>query len=142
MSDERTKIIPVLAALIFNDKNEILIAKRKSFLSRGNLWEFPGGKLKIGESLEECLTREIKEELGIHIKVKKLWYAINYSYPDKNIILLAYLAVYVKGVLSLSDHSQVKWISIPNLNLVKFSEADIPLVNKLLDEKFKMDQVK
>jgi 8-oxo-dGTP diphosphatase len=142
MSDERTKIIPVLAAIIFNNKNDILIAKRKSFLSRGNLWEFPGGKLMVGESLEECLTREVKEELGIHIKVKKLWHAINYSYPDKNIVLLAYLAIYVKGVLSLSDHSQVKWVSVPNLNLVKFSEADIPLVHKLMDEKFNMDQLK
>ena len=83
--------IPVLAALIENPKGEFLIARRRSDLSDGGKWEFPGGKLRYSETPEECLRREIKEELGLDIIVRNPFQIINQSYPEKSILLIGYL---------------------------------------------------
>lgn len=128
------QITPVLAAIIRNARNEILVARRKNYLSQGALWEFPGGKLKLNESPEECLRREVKEELGIEIRVEKIWHGVNYSYPDKNILLIAYLAHFVSGKIILTDHSAAKWISVNDLDKIHFSAADVPIRQKLLVE--------
>ncbi len=128
------KIVPVLSAIIFNEKNEILIARRKPGMSQALKWEFPGGKLKPGESPEECLKREIKEELGINIQVEKIFHAVNYSYPDKNILLLAYISKYISGCFNLKDHSEFRWEIYQKLKNYDFSKADIPVVEKLEKE--------
>jgi 8-oxo-dGTP diphosphatase len=91
------KIIPVLAAIIMNHDGNILLAQRKAGTKNGLKWELPGGKLKINESPEYCLARELEEELGIKVYVKQLFSAVNYSYPEDNILLLAYFAELVSG---------------------------------------------
>ena len=134
MEKKESEIVPVLAAVIFNDKNEVLIAKRKPNLSQGNLWEFPGGKLKVYETPEACLRREIKEELGIDIQIKDLWYAVNYSYAKINILLIAYRAELVEKKITLTDHSEFKWVSLIDLNEIDFSPADRLLIKKLTNQ--------
>ncbi len=127
-------IIPVLAAVIFNERGEVLLARRKSHLSQGLKWEFPGGKLKVGESPEACLKREIREELGIEIEIKQIYQAVNFSYPGKNILLLAYLAGYCSGSFVLTDHQQVQWVAPDRLEKFDLSPADLPIAEKLLKD--------
>jgi len=131
MRKSNQQIIPVLAAVIFNDRREVLLAQRKSHLSQGLKWEFPGGKLKVGESPESCLKREIREELGIEIEIRKIYLAVNFSYPGKNILLLAYIAGYLSGDFVLVDHQGVEWVPLDRLDKFDFSPADLPIVEKL-----------
>jgi 8-oxo-dGTP diphosphatase len=134
MKKQKSEIVPVLAAIIFNDKNEILVAKRKSYLSQGNLWEFPGGKLMVTETPEDCLKREIKEELGIEIKIKELCCAVNHSYPQFNILLIAYRAEIIQDNFLLSDHSEIKWVPFNDLKNMPLSQADLLLVKNMANQ--------
>ncbi len=127
-------ILPVVAALIFKDRKQILLARRKKNLSQGLKWEFPGGKLKPEETPEFCLQREIKEELGLQIEVGGIFTAVNHQYPDKNILLTAYLAGYISGELSLTDHDRIQWVEPEKLLEYDLSPADIPVAEKLLNE--------
>ncbi|OPX32663.1 hypothetical protein B1H10_07255 [candidate division KSB1 bacterium 4484_188] len=123
MNNSDSHIIPVLAGIIFNRKNQVLLAQRKSGLSREMKWEFPGGKLKVGESPEECLRREIGEELGIDITVKQI----------RNILLLSYFCEYNSGEFRLSDHREVRWVPVAEIPELELSEADIPIAKKLVN---------
>ncbi|MHA2020022.1 MAG: 8-oxo-dGTP diphosphatase MutT [Promethearchaeota archaeon] len=132
MKNYKNTIIPVVAAVILNKENKILLAQRNANMSRGLKWEFPGGKLRINETPEDCLKREIKEELGIKIKIRQLFDYVNYSYPDKNILLLAFLADFVFGEFVVTDHRQVKWVSMHELTNYELSSADVPIAQKLI----------
>lgn len=123
--------IPVLAALIKNDKEEYLIAKRKAILSNGGKWEFPGGKLLAGEVLEECLKREIKEELGIEIIVKDPFQIVNQQFQERSILLISYLCEYVSGEIFLKDHDRIEWIKPDLIINYDLSEPDKPIASKL-----------
>lgn len=132
MENVKKQIIPVLAAVICDETGRILIAKRKKNLSQGLKWEFPGGKLKIGESPGNCLKREIREELGIDINVKEIYFAVNHQYSQKHILLLAYLAEFKSGNFLLADHEEVQWIQVHQLRDFELSPADIPIADKLI----------
>jgi 8-oxo-dGTP diphosphatase len=127
------RIIPVLAAIILNHEGNVLLAQRKPEKVNGLKWEFPGGKLKVKESPEYCLSREIEEEMGIKIAVRQLFAAVNYSYPEENIILLAYFAELVAGSFSLTDHKEVRWVPLNKLLNYDLSPADIPIVQRLIE---------
>jgi 8-oxo-dGTP diphosphatase len=125
--------IPVLAALIENRNGEFLIAKRKSDLSNGGKWEFPGGKLKLSETPEECLRREIKEELGMDIIVQTPFQIVNQQYSDRSILLLAFLCKNKGGEIRLKDHDQINWVD-PNILLdYELSEPDKPIAQRLTE---------
>jgi 8-oxo-dGTP diphosphatase len=125
--------IPVLAALIKNNKGEFLIARRKPMLNNGGKWEFPGGKLQLGEVPEDCLTREIKEELGIEIKVEGSFRIVNQSYSKRSILLISYFCEYVSGDINLKDHDQIEWVRSDLLMQYDLSEPDKPIAAKLND---------
>lgn len=102
-----------------------MIAERRADKKLGGFWEFPGGKLEVGESLENALLREIKEELGISIHVHKLLHIRPYSYAHGDILILFYLCDSPQGELQLSDHSQARWctmIELKRLNLLPANE--------------------
>lgn len=124
-------MIKVLAGVI-KKNNCILIARKKPGSSLAGKWEFPGGKLEQGETPEECLYREIEEELGIKIKVEKYICTSKYEYEHINIELIAYYAQYISGDLVLTDHDQALWVSINELTNYDFAEADMPIVNILI----------
>lgn len=124
-------IIPVLAALIKNKKGEVLLARRKAVLSNGGKWEFPGGKLLVGESPEQCLAREIKEEMGIDIEVLNPFHIVNHSTQGKSILLIAYLCDYNGGEITLRDHDQIVWAKHEQAIKYDLSEPDKPIAEKL-----------
>lgn len=110
----------VTAAIIFN-KNKILIAKRNGG------WEFPGGKVEKDESMEECIIREIKEELGISINLLKPFSVEK----DKDIEMHVFLASYKGGEIKLKVHKDVKWLTIDEAKLYNFLSMDKKIIEKL-----------
>lgn len=123
--------LPVTAAVIERD-GMILIARRKRAFM-GNNWEFPGGKLEDNETLEECLKREIREELGIDIAVGKLISSRKHVLNCQSaIILYAYRAEYVSGEIVLTDHDEIAWVAPEDLQRYAFPDPDWLIVKDIL----------
>jgi 8-oxo-dGTP diphosphatase len=127
--------IPVLAAIIFNDEKQVLIAQRRSPSANAGMWEFPGGKLETSETPEECIIREIKEELNIEVRVIRPYQIVNYAHPDgQNILLMSYLCAHLSGDIQLNEHSRIEWVNPDMLTSYNFLPADEPIVKNLLKD--------
>ncbi|WP_136809596.1 NUDIX domain-containing protein [Desulfosediminicola flagellatus] len=127
-------MITVTAAIIEKD-GLILAAKRKEGLHLAGYWEFPGGKLEDGEQPEECLQRELKEELGIDSVITAYLGESIFHYHGKSIRLLGYLTTHTGGEFTLTDHDEIRWLPPTELNSLTWAPADIPLIDELLDRK-------
>lgn len=98
-------------------------------------WEFPGGTLEEGETLEECLERELKEELGITARVGELFCIGEHRYnPHLTIRLFAFRVEVTSDTFILSDHEEIRWVKPEDLPAYSFPEADRPIVEKLVRE--------
>ena len=125
------KMIRVTAAII-ESENKILIAQRKSKDNLfGGLWEFPGGKIEDGETPEECMARELKEELEIEVEVGTLITSNKHRYPNGIFELLVYKVEHISGNFVLNDHDEVKWITIDEISKFDFPPANTPIINYL-----------
>ncbi|TGE35539.1 (deoxy)nucleoside triphosphate pyrophosphohydrolase [Desulfosporosinus fructosivorans] len=120
----------VTAAIILKD-NKVLIAQRAPGEKLAGKWEFPGGKIELGETPQECLKREIQEELEVDIDVLDFFGESIYAYHSGSINLMAFWCQWIAGDLKLSVHSRIEWVTRQQLDLYDFSPADIPLVEKL-----------
>jgi len=123
----------VTAAVIEKD-GKILIAQRKAGDRFSRLWEFPGGKLEPGENPEQCLRRELREELGVEARVEDFLGSFPFASPYLAIELLAYRVSIVGGRLAPNDHEELRWVSPADLKDFPFTEPDIPLVEILKRE--------
>ncbi|MED4052294.1 (deoxy)nucleoside triphosphate pyrophosphohydrolase [Priestia megaterium] len=124
----------IVTAAIIKDKNRLLIAKRHSKDPLGGKWEFPGGKIEPGETPQECLVREINEELGVEVKIGPFYDDTVYSSQDRDIHLLFYWAEVINGEVIPVVHDDLKWITIDKLANFDFAPADIPIVKRLMKE--------
>lgn len=124
-------MINVVAAIII-DNNKIFIAERNKNKSQGGLWEFPGGKIESGETKEQALIREIKEELDMDIIVKEEFTNIVYNYPDKTINLTSLICQKTSNNYKLLEHESFAWVTLDELNNYEFAPADILIVDKIL----------
>jgi 8-oxo-dGTP diphosphatase len=125
------RMIKVAAAIIENEKGQLLIARRKKGKSQEGLWEFPGGKVEEGESEADCLVRELLEEMNIKIMPDE-WYGVNdHHYGTIHIQLIAYKAKFVSGEVTLVDHDECRWISRGELKEYTFAPADVKFVEML-----------
>jgi 8-oxo-dGTP diphosphatase len=120
----------VTAALISIDER-VLIAQRGRGKRFACQWEFPGGKVRPGESPEECLRREIKEELNLEIRVDRHCCTVRHRYPDFDIELITFWCSIMAGELRLAEHEQVRWITLAEASQYDFVEADIKVINAL-----------
>ena len=122
--------VEVSAALIFHG-GKLLITQRHAKSHLGGLWEFPGGKREAGETFEQCLVREIREELGVEISVGKLFEEISHDYPEKSVRLKFFLCELISGEPQPLDCAAVKWIEKSELAKFEFPAADVQLLAKL-----------
>ena len=122
--------ISVVAAIIRKD-GQILIAKRRGDVHLANLWEFPGGKVESGESLESALLREIQEEIGIKIRIDNEFLAIDHDYPTKPVRLHFFNCTVLEGDPKLLDVADLRWVKPSDLDNYEFPPADDQLISKL-----------
>lgn len=121
-------MIQVTCALI-EANNLILCAQRSVDMSLPLKWEFPGGKLEDGESLESCLKREIYEELGVKINILERLPSNKHIYPGNKIIeLIPFRCSLQTSEIDLKEHSNIEWADISQLENFDWAEADIPIV--------------
>jgi mutator protein MutT len=124
------KQIEVSAALIFHN-GKLLITQRHANAHLGGLWEFPGGKCEANESFEQCLVREIQEELDVEISVGEVFEEINHSYAEKTVHLKFFLCKLICGEPRTLDCAALKWINKSELANFEFPTADAQLLEKL-----------
>jgi 8-oxo-dGTP diphosphatase len=123
----------VVAAILFKDK-KVLIAQRANHDPLAGLWEFPGGKIKNGESPEESLIREMQEEFCINIEVGEFFESSVFPYDKGTIRLLAYMCTWIGGEIRSTVHHDYSWVKVNELDQYIFAPADRPLVEKLMVE--------
>ncbi|MFS4460112.1 (deoxy)nucleoside triphosphate pyrophosphohydrolase [Bdellovibrio sp. HCB2-146] len=125
--------IPVVAAVIFrsHEPGKILIVRRGPDQSGAGHWEFPGGKIEVGEAPEQALLREIEEELGIRIRVRNFIGEEVHHYPTKSIRLKVYWAETSDEELQLTEHDAFKWLEPDQIPVQDLSAADRPFVEKI-----------
>jgi len=126
------RLIQVAAGLIFRE-GRYLIARRKVGVHLGGLWEFPGGKCKPGESLEDCLRRELREELGIEITTPVPFRLIRHEYPEKMVELHFFRCSILDGQVQALDCEDLRWVIPEELAKFEFPPADQPLIQTLQD---------
>jgi 8-oxo-dGTP diphosphatase len=118
-------MIDVTCAVIRNEDDEVLIVQRGEGTDHPFKWEFPGGKVNRGETDEECIIREIREELSMNIVIFRRLSNVEYDYGHKQIRLIPFICDTLDDLPFLSEHVAYKWISPEKLRSVDFSEADV-----------------
>ncbi|MFZ1074712.1 MAG: 8-oxo-dGTP diphosphatase MutT [Verrucomicrobiia bacterium] len=124
------KVIDVAAALIFRG-GKLLITRRRADVHLAGLWEFPGGKREPDESFEQCLVRELREELGVEISVGGLFEEVVHAYPEKTVRLRFSICSLKSGEPEPLDCAALKWVDKSELDEYAFPSADARLLDKL-----------
>jgi 8-oxo-dGTP diphosphatase len=120
-----------VAAGIITRNGRYLIARRKTGAHLGGLWEFPGGKREAGESLEECLRREAREELGIEITAPVFLRSLRHDYPEKSVELYFFKCEVKAGEAKAIGCDDLRWVTPAELSAFEFPPADRLLVRSL-----------
>ena len=126
-------MVEVVAALIW-DKERFLICQRPANKARALLWEFVGGKAEAGESLQEALIRECREELGITVAVDDVFMDVIHEYPDITVHLTLFNSRIAEGVPTLLEHNDLRWIRVDEIDNFDFCPADIDILKRLKDK--------
>lgn len=120
----------VTAAIIVND-GKILITQRERHDAFGGLWEFPGGKQEPGESLEQCLVREILEELAVTIQIHQHLFSVMHGYEKYKISLHFFLCTILNGAPACKEVQDWRWVEFSEMDHYEFTEADRDVVERL-----------
>lgn len=120
----------VVAALIWQD-DRFLICQRPAHKARGLLWEFVGGKVEEGETKQQALVRECREELDITVKVGEIFFEVVHEYPDLTVHLTLFHATIAQGVLRRLEHEDIRWITAEEIDEYAFCPADVEILEKI-----------
>ena len=123
------KQIEVVAAIICKDDK--IFATQRGYGEWKDWWEFPGGKMEVGETPEEALVREIREELSAEINVGELLTTVEYDYPKFHLTMHCYLCSLIGEALHLNEHEAAKWLAKDELDSVKWLPADLELIQTI-----------
>ncbi|MDD3449174.1 MAG: Nudix family hydrolase [Gammaproteobacteria bacterium] len=126
---DATDWLRVVAAAVFDDAGRVLLARRPAHLHQGGLWEFPGGKVEPGESLEQALARELQEELGILPRRSRPLIRIRHAYPDRRVELDVWRVDAFSGEPHGREGQPVEWVAPEELPEREFPAANRPIVN-------------
>lgn len=127
------KITEVVAALIW-DQNKFMICQRPAHKARGLLWEFVGGKVEPGETKEQALIRECREELDVTLSVGNVFMDVVHEYPDICVHLTLFHAVIAEGIPRKLEHNDIKWITPEEIPDYEFCPADVEILKKIQTE--------
>ena len=125
-------LVHVAVGVVLNSQNEVLIALRAKQAHQGGLWEFPGGKVEVDETVQQALVRELKEELDIIAECFKPLVVIEHDYGDKTVRLDVWLVTQFDGVPSGCEGQQVKWAEIDELTGYEFPAANEKIIEDIL----------
>jgi A/G-specific adenine glycosylase len=123
--------IVVGAAVVTNGKSEVLIAQRREQDMLGGLWEFPGGKQEPGESIQQCIARELEEELGITVEIGEFLVTVKHAYSHFTMEMHTYFAKIKSGTPRPIHCQDFQWLEISNLRSVPYSTADLKIIEAL-----------
>ena len=123
------KTIRVVAAIII--EKEKIFATQRGYGEFKDGWEFPGGKIELGETPEAAIVREIKEELDTEIEVVKLLDTVEYDYPQFHLSMDCFICKIKSGDLVLKEHEAAKWLTKENLDSIDWLPADLSLIEKI-----------
>jgi 8-oxo-dGTP diphosphatase len=118
-------------AVINNQQGKVLIDRRKSSGEMGGLWEFPGGKLEPGETIEECIQREVKEELAMEIEVGDRLTTITHTYETFSVTLYVHYCQHLSGQPQALECEEIRWVKPAQMNQYQFPQANIQIINLL-----------
>ncbi len=127
-------MIHVACAIIEKDQ-QILICQRSAHQKLPLKWEFPGGKQELNETLEECLIREVKEEINLDIEINQSLSKVEYHYPDFSLTLYPYICSITSGELKNLEHEQILWVDPTDLFRYDWANADLPIIEEYLRTK-------
>ncbi len=127
------KRVNVAVGVIINSQNEILIAKRHQHLHQGGKWEFPGGKIEDGESAEQALIRELKEEVDLETNASEPFMTQSFDYPDKQVFLDIRLVTDFTGNAKGLEGQEVKWVSEADIRDYQFPDANYAILDKITE---------
>ena len=125
--------VHVVVGVITNDKQQVLIAKRADHLHQGGFWEFPGGKVDQGESVEQALKRELEEELGVTVVRSAPLMEVRHDYADKLVLLDVWMVREFDGHAQGREGQPIKWIPLSQLGAFAFPAANQPIIDRLLE---------
>jgi 8-oxo-dGTP diphosphatase len=121
----------IVAAGVVTWNEKILVARRRAGAHLEGLWEFPGGKLQRDESPEECLVRELEEELGVRVRAGRVLEVIHHRYPDRAVLLLFYACELIEGEPRPLGCEEIRWLDRDELETLEWVPADLPFVRRL-----------
>ena len=124
-------VVEVVAALIRDDAGRYLITRRREGTHLAGLWEFPGGKREAGETLEQSLVRELREELGAEFEVTELVETVRWPYPGKTVILHFFGCHHLAGAIEPLEGQLMEWVAPMALRQYQFPPADEALITRL-----------
>ena len=124
------KHIEVVAAIIHDDDGRIF-ATQRGYGDFKDYWEFPGGKMEAGETPEEALKREIREELSTEIQVDELFCTVEWDYPKFHLTMHCYLCSLLTEALHLNEHEAARWLAKEELDSVQWLPADVQIIERL-----------
>ena len=123
------KTVKVVAAIIIHDQK--IFATQRGYGEFKDGWEFPGGKIEQGETSQEALVREIKEELDTEIEVKDFLKTVEYDYPNFHLSMDCFFCTIKSGKLVLKEHEAAKWLTVDTLDSVNWLPADRGLIEAI-----------
>lgn len=131
VTKKRATWVPVVAALI-RRQGKVLVGQRPEGASLAKAWEFPGGKIELGESPEEALARELREELGVEAEIGPLKMVGTHTYGKTGILFLFYDVRYWKGQIKPQQHMDLRWVTPKELTTMDLPEANSKFLKQIL----------
>jgi 8-oxo-dGTP diphosphatase len=122
-----------VACAIIEENGRVLAAQRNESGRMPLKWEFPGGKIHAGESPEECLKREVMEEMSVLLEIRRTLPPASHDYPDFSVTLYPFVCSLLSSGITLHEHKAVKWLLPDELLTLDWAEADIPIIKGYLE---------
>ncbi|MEI6828110.1 MAG: (deoxy)nucleoside triphosphate pyrophosphohydrolase [Desulfuromonadales bacterium] len=122
-----------MACAIIEQDGLVLAAQRSASMSLPLKWEFPGGKIESGETAEECLIRELREELGVSVFIGSALTPATHSYPDFTVTLYPFTCRLAGGTVTMYEHHALKWVEARQMPELDWAAADLPVIREYMN---------